>query len=124
MYLILSLLRRLVLRCLTFNISFWARHLQGIENKVADVLIFSFRFFAAYTCVGEGCWEWWQRISGISIHFQLRGWENIGQKFWVRRTLRRLLIHLNDIGLDIFFSGLQDGIKQALFLLGEGQNAM
>lgn len=27
-------------------------------------------------------------------------------------------VHLNDIGLDIFLSGLKDGVEQALFLLG------
>ncbi|KAM3926878.1 uncharacterized protein RB166_009715 [Leptodactylus fuscus] len=30
-------------------------------------------------------------------------------------------VHLNDIGLDIFLSGIQDGIEQALFLLGGGR---
>lgn len=37
---------------------------------------------------------------------------------------RRLMIgdgvHLNGIGLNIFLSGLQDGVEQALFLLGGG----
>lgn len=33
-------------------------------------------------------------------------------------------IHLNEIGLDIFLSGLQDGIEQALFLLGGGRRSV
>lgn len=41
---------------------------------------------------------------------------------------RRLMIadgvHLNNIGLDIFLSGLQDGIEQALFLLGGGRTSV
>lgn len=28
------------------------------------------------------------RITGISFHFQLRGWENIGQNFLVAKTLQ------------------------------------
>lgn len=39
-----------------------------------------------------------------------------------RRLMRRDGVHLNDIGLDIFLSGLQDGVEQAMFLLGGGQN--
>lgn len=39
---------------------------------------------------------------------------------------RRLMLpdgaHLDDIGLDIFLSGLQDGIEQALFLMGGGRS--
>lgn len=35
-----------------------------------------------------------------------------------RRMMRADGVHLNDIGLDIFMSGLQDGVEQALFLLG------
>ncbi|XP_056397708.1 uncharacterized protein LOC130293230 [Hyla sarda] len=33
-------------------------------------------------------------------------------------------VHLNDIGLDIFLSGLQDGLEQALFLLGGGRSTV
>ncbi|KAM4026765.1 uncharacterized protein ACNLHF_022617 [Anomaloglossus baeobatrachus] len=33
-------------------------------------------------------------------------------------------VHLSDIGLDIFLSGLQDGIEQALLLLGGGRSAV
>lgn len=33
-------------------------------------------------------------------------------------------IHLNEIGLDIFLSGLQDGIEQTLFLLGGGRRSV
>ncbi|KAM4048830.1 LOW QUALITY PROTEIN: uncharacterized protein ACNLHF_011452 [Anomaloglossus baeobatrachus] len=33
-------------------------------------------------------------------------------------------IHLSDIGLDIFLSGLQDGIEQALLLMGGGRSAV
>ncbi|KAM4026762.1 uncharacterized protein ACNLHF_022612 [Anomaloglossus baeobatrachus] len=32
-------------------------------------------------------------------------------------------VHLNEIGLDIFLSGLQDGIEQALCLMGGGRSA-
>ncbi|KAM3920263.1 uncharacterized protein RB166_014651 [Leptodactylus fuscus] len=38
------------------------------------------------------------------------------------RLLRPDGVHLNDIGLNIFLSGLQDGIERALFLLGGGRN--
>ncbi|KAM3926882.1 uncharacterized protein RB166_009719 [Leptodactylus fuscus] len=38
------------------------------------------------------------------------------------RLLREDGVHPNDIGLDIFLSGLQDGIEQALFLLGGGRH--
>ncbi|XP_069812924.1 uncharacterized protein [Dendropsophus ebraccatus] len=41
---------------------------------------------------------------------------------------RRLMIsdgtHLNDIGLDIFLSGLQDGVEQALYILGGGRSSV
>lgn len=41
---------------------------------------------------------------------------------------RRLMhvdgVHLNKIGLDILLSGLQDRVKQALFLLGGGWSPM
>ncbi|KAM3920320.1 uncharacterized protein RB166_014717, partial [Leptodactylus fuscus] len=37
-----------------------------------------------------------------------------------RRLMRADGVHLNEIGLDIFLSGLQDGVEQALFLLGGG----
>ncbi|KAM3928101.1 uncharacterized protein RB166_006232 [Leptodactylus fuscus] len=37
------------------------------------------------------------------------------------RLLRADGVHLNEIGLDIFLSGLQDGVEQALFLLGGGR---
>ncbi|KAM3936778.1 uncharacterized protein RB166_000586, partial [Leptodactylus fuscus] len=37
-----------------------------------------------------------------------------------RRLMRPDGVHLNEIGLDIFLSGLQDGVEQALFLLGGG----
>lgn len=33
-------------------------------------------------------------------------------------------VHLNDIGLDIFISGLQDGVEQALFLLGGSRSVV
>lgn len=33
-------------------------------------------------------------------------------------------VHLNDIWLDIFLSGLQDGVDQAMFLLGGGKNGV
>ncbi|KAM4036392.1 uncharacterized protein ACNLHF_015325 [Anomaloglossus baeobatrachus] len=33
-------------------------------------------------------------------------------------------VHLSDIGLDIFLSGLQDGIEQALLLMGGGRSAV
>lgn len=33
-------------------------------------------------------------------------------------------VHLNEIGLDIFLSGLQDGVEQALYLLGAGRSSM
>ncbi|KAM4048973.1 uncharacterized protein ACNLHF_027154 [Anomaloglossus baeobatrachus] len=36
------------------------------------------------------------------------------------RLMRPDGVHLNDIGLDIFLSGLQDGIEEALFVLGGG----
>ncbi|KAM3936568.1 uncharacterized protein RB166_008366 [Leptodactylus fuscus] len=39
-----------------------------------------------------------------------------------RRLMRSDGVHLNDIGLDIFLSGLQDGVEQALFLLGGGRS--
>ncbi|KAM3933227.1 uncharacterized protein RB166_001093 [Leptodactylus fuscus] len=38
------------------------------------------------------------------------------------RLLRPDGVHLNDIGQDIFLSGLQDGVEQALFLLGGGRH--
>ncbi|KAM3936660.1 uncharacterized protein RB166_016958 [Leptodactylus fuscus] len=38
------------------------------------------------------------------------------------RLLRPDGVHLNDIGQDIFLSGLQDGIEQALFLLSGGRH--
>lgn len=38
-----------------------------------------------------------------------------------RMLMRRDGVHLNDIGLDIFLSGLQDGVEQALFLLCGGR---
>lgn len=41
-----------------------------------------------------------------------------------RRLMLRDGVHLNDIGLDIFLSGLQDGVEQALFLLRGGQCAV
>ncbi|XP_075174135.1 uncharacterized protein LOC142245371 isoform X2 [Anomaloglossus baeobatrachus] len=36
------------------------------------------------------------------------------------RLMRPDGVHLNEIGLDIFLSGLQDGIEEALFVLGGG----
>ncbi|KAM4034613.1 LOW QUALITY PROTEIN: uncharacterized protein ACNLHF_021274 [Anomaloglossus baeobatrachus] len=33
-------------------------------------------------------------------------------------------VHLSDIGIDIFLSGLQDGIEQALLLMGGGRSAV
>ncbi|KAM4019920.1 uncharacterized protein ACNLHF_000525 [Anomaloglossus baeobatrachus] len=33
-------------------------------------------------------------------------------------------VHLNNIGLDIFLSGLQDGIEQALFIMGGGRSTV
>ncbi|XP_056385834.1 uncharacterized protein LOC130282023 [Hyla sarda] len=33
-------------------------------------------------------------------------------------------VHLNDIGLDIFLSGLQDGVEQALFVLSGGRSSV
>ncbi|XP_044157235.1 uncharacterized protein LOC122943508 [Bufo gargarizans] len=41
-----------------------------------------------------------------------------------QRLMRPGGVHLNDIRLDIFLSGLQDGVKQALFLLGGGRSAV
>ncbi|KAM3913279.1 uncharacterized protein RB166_018585 [Leptodactylus fuscus] len=49
---------------------------------------------------------------GVVRHYQLEG-DN-------RMLLRKDGVHLNDIGLDIFLSGIQDGIERALFLLGGG----
>lgn len=44
----LRLLRHLVLRCLQFNISFTARHVPGVDNRVADALSrFEFERFRA-----------------------------------------------------------------------------
>ncbi|KAM3923058.1 uncharacterized protein RB166_012151 [Leptodactylus fuscus] len=40
-----------------------------------------------------------------------------------RRLMRPDGVHLNEIGLDIFLSGLQDGVEQALFRLGGGVGA-
>ncbi|XP_044124736.1 uncharacterized protein LOC122919648 [Bufo gargarizans] len=54
---------------------------------------------------------------GVVIrHYQLEG-DN-------QRLMRPDGVHLNDIGLDIFLSGLQDGVEQALFLLGGGRSAV
>ncbi|KAM3929143.1 uncharacterized protein RB166_006927 [Leptodactylus fuscus] len=39
-----------------------------------------------------------------------------------RRLMRPDGVHLNDIGLDIFLSGIQDGVEQALFLLSGGRS--
>lgn len=39
------------------------------------------------------------------------------------RLMRADGVHLTDIGLDIFLSGIQDGVKQALFILGGGRSA-
>lgn len=41
-----------------------------------------------------------------------------------RRLMRADGVHLNNIGLDIFLSGLQDGVEQALFLLGGGRSTV
>ncbi|XP_040278588.1 uncharacterized protein LOC120999931 isoform X1 [Bufo bufo] len=39
-----------------------------------------------------------------------------------RSLMRPDGVHLTEIGLDIFISGLQDGIEQAMFLLGGGRS--
>ncbi|XP_044130369.1 uncharacterized protein LOC122923581 isoform X2 [Bufo gargarizans] len=39
-----------------------------------------------------------------------------------RSLMRPDGVHLSDIGLDIFLSGIQDGIEQAMFLLGGGRS--
>lgn len=41
-----------------------------------------------------------------------------------RCLMREDGVHLNEIGLDIFLSGLQDGIERALFLLGGGRSSV
>lgn len=49
---VLSLLRRMVLRCLLLNVSFRARHVPGVRNCAADALSrFQFQDFHAY-CQG------------------------------------------------------------------------
>ncbi|KAG8442193.1 hypothetical protein GDO86_004498 [Hymenochirus boettgeri] len=56
-------------------------------------------------------------LGGVVIrHRQLEG-DN-------RSLMRPDGIHLNEIGLDIFLSGLQDGIDQALFLLSGGRSSV
>ncbi|XP_044130444.1 uncharacterized protein LOC122923654 [Bufo gargarizans] len=39
-----------------------------------------------------------------------------------RSLMRPDGVHLNEIGLDIFLSGIQDGVEQAMFLLGGGRS--
>lgn len=52
---VLALLEHLVLRCLDFNINFRARHVPGVENKIADSLS---RF----------CWqEFWDLLPGAAL---------------------------------------------------------
>lgn len=41
-----------------------------------------------------------------------------------RTLMREDGVHLNEIGLDIFLSGLQDGVEQALFLVGGGRSSV
>ncbi|KAM3936789.1 uncharacterized protein RB166_000745 [Leptodactylus fuscus] len=55
----------------------------------------------------------WAKGGVVVRHRQLEG-DN-------RRLMRPDGVHLNDIGLDIFLSGIQDGVEQALFLLGGGR---
>lgn len=55
-------------------------------------------------------------MGGVVVrHHQLEG-DN--------RSLMTDGVHLNDIGHDIFLSGLQDGIERALFLLGGGRSSV
>ena len=55
--------------------------------------------------------------SGVVVrHRQLEG-DN-------RRLMSQDGVHLNDIGMDIFLSGLQDGIEQALYILGGGRSSV
>ncbi|XP_077154645.1 uncharacterized protein LOC143817270 isoform X1 [Ranitomeya variabilis] len=55
-----------------------------------------------------------ERFGVVIRHKQLEG-DN-------RALLRQDGVHLTDIGLDIFLSGLQDGIEQALLLMGGGRS--
>lgn len=50
------------------------------------------------------------RAGVVVRHHQLEG-DN-------QRLMRTDCVHLNEDGLNIFLSGLQDGVEQALFLLG------
>lgn len=56
------------------------------------------------------------RAGEVVRHRQLKG-DNRG-------LMRPDGVHLNNIGLDIFLSGIQDGIEQAMFLLSGGRSSL